>query len=333
MEAAVVSDGRWSREDDAPLIEAAKAGDVKARNALVERHAPFIMWRCRLFRKQFPRYKRTAELFGEACIAYMKAIDEFDPDRGTRLNTYAAQAIFRDLSKLAQEDRVVRVPACTLSNKRIDQATKAQALQALAATTPIDARSPTNELDAFTVPAPVIHEPDPSRPTMVQVQEAMATLPEQWRRIVAMRSIDIHLKQIGDWFGVSKERIRQIEEKAFAAIRKAMGHDPNARHYWNKNKPRAPIAPDRPNAAQAAAASELTIDMLMDAVDRLTERQQAVILGRIEGNTQQGIGKSLGISASRVRAVERVALGDLSKILGRHVNTISVWIIPERMAS
>jgi RNA polymerase primary sigma factor len=58
-------------------------------------------------------------------------------------------------------------------------------------------------------------------------QEILATLPEREREILAMRfglndGKERTLEEVGERFGVTRERIRQIQEQALKTIRKTM---------------------------------------------------------------------------------------------------------------
>jgi RNA polymerase primary sigma factor len=59
------------------------------------------------------------------------------------------------------------------------------------------------------------------------VQEILATLPEREREILALRfgladGKERTLEEVGERFGVTRERIRQIQEQALKTIRKTM---------------------------------------------------------------------------------------------------------------
>jgi RNA polymerase sigma-B factor len=70
--------------------------DQEARNELVQRHLA-------LARKLAGRYSHTQEpfddLFQVSCIALIKAVDRFDPDRGAAFSSYAVPTILGELKR------------------------------------------------------------------------------------------------------------------------------------------------------------------------------------------------------------------------------------------
>src|SRR5215216_6890386 len=78
------------------LIQYHADGDLAAREELVERFKP-------LARDLALRYTYTDEPFDDllqvACLGLIKAIDRFDPDRGTKFTSYAAPTILGELKR------------------------------------------------------------------------------------------------------------------------------------------------------------------------------------------------------------------------------------------
>ena len=78
------------------LVRYHRDGDVAARDELVERFIP-------LARDLALRYSYTDEpiddLLQVACLGLIKAIDRFEPDRGTKFTSYAAPTILGELKR------------------------------------------------------------------------------------------------------------------------------------------------------------------------------------------------------------------------------------------
>ena len=78
------------------LVRYHRDGDVAARDELAERFIP-------LARDLALRYSYTDEslddLLQVACLGLIKAIDRFDPDRGTKFTSYAAPTILGELKR------------------------------------------------------------------------------------------------------------------------------------------------------------------------------------------------------------------------------------------
>src|SRR5919199_6218905 len=97
-----------TREDRRLLERYHETGDPKAREELVKRFLP-------LARQLARRYQRTNEplddLMQVASVGLVKAIDRFDPRRGTAFSTYAVPTILGELKRYFRDSGwAVHVP-------------------------------------------------------------------------------------------------------------------------------------------------------------------------------------------------------------------------------
>jgi RNA polymerase sigma factor (sigma-70 family) len=76
-------------EEEAQAASRARAGDLAARNALVERHRGLVIAQARRFTGRLPVGMEEADLIQEGFIGLCLAAQGFDPDAGVRFSTYA----------------------------------------------------------------------------------------------------------------------------------------------------------------------------------------------------------------------------------------------------
>lgn len=100
-------------EEERALIKRSQAGDVKARNTLVERNYGLIFSRAASHARM--RGGRAEDYLGEATIAYIRSIDKFDLSRGFRLSTLAQPTMFNALNTMS------RVEAYVITVKQVAQ--------------------------------------------------------------------------------------------------------------------------------------------------------------------------------------------------------------------
>ncbi len=90
----------------ADLLEAAKAGDAKAAETLVEENSGLI-WS--IARRYFGRGVDADDLFQLGCVGLVKAIRGYDGTYGTRFSTYAVPKISGEIRRFLRDDGAVKV--------------------------------------------------------------------------------------------------------------------------------------------------------------------------------------------------------------------------------
>ncbi len=221
-----------------------------ARGRLVEANLRLVVWVAKRFRG---RGFDFIDVIQEGSLGLMRAVDRFDPRVGARFSTFATHWIQQGIRRaLAERARTIRIPVNRIpevrrilfAQARLGRAALAgeiaeycglgrtkveELLPAIAPLQSIDAPIPaTDKLLSDTLadrgrPSPLEHAIDEE--TRSAVKASLRELPQRQRIILAMRhGIDYPhectLDEIGDALGLSRERIRQVEKVASAAVRK-----------------------------------------------------------------------------------------------------------------
>ena len=235
------------RDEEYDLAMRAKNGDSAARERLVNGNLRFVV----SIAKQFQgRGLPLIDLISEGNIGLLTAIDKFEPEKGYHFISYAVWWIRQAILKaIGEKSRMIRLPM----NKSADLIQILQAksnlekngyddasIEAIAAECGMTESEVLEILqiarDVSSLDAPVGSEEDSSfgdfiesddpRPDDIVMDEALrnsvrkilGTLSEKERGIITLRyGLDnneaMSLKEVGEVYNLTKERIRQIEKK------------------------------------------------------------------------------------------------------------------------
>ena len=88
------------------LLRAAQRGDREAAGRMVEENSGLI-WS--VARRYFGRGAEPEDLYQLGCLGFLKAIDGFSEEFGTRFSTYAVPKIAGEIRRFLRDDGTVKV--------------------------------------------------------------------------------------------------------------------------------------------------------------------------------------------------------------------------------
>lgn len=224
----------------------------QARNHLIEHNLRLVVWVAKRFRG---RGFDFIDLIQEGSLGLMRAADRYDPRVGARFSTFATHWIQQGIRRaLAEKSRTIRIPVNripevqqtirlrgSLSDKLGRAARPAEIAAEMKVTTSKveELLSAIGRIDSIDAPIPMTEKtlgdtledssPSPLEAAMEEetrrtVKAVLDELPQRQRIILSMRhGIDYPrectLEEIGDTLGLSRERIRQVEKVAVAAVK------------------------------------------------------------------------------------------------------------------
>lgn len=243
-----------SRDEEYELAKKASKGNLAARNKLVEANLRFVISIAKQYQN---RGIPLSDLVNEGNIGLMTAVDKFDPDKGYHFISYAVWWIRQAIMKaLSDKVRMIRLPMnknADLMNMQkaknhIEQETgETASAEDISRMTSMD-ESSINDLlsysnDVSSLDAPVsgsedsvfgdfIESDQPLPEDMLEntdlkdsINKALKKLTPKERAIIELRfglnnNHPMSLKDIGEMYQLTKERIRQIEKKVISGLAK-----------------------------------------------------------------------------------------------------------------
>lgn len=197
---------------DAELAARAQAGDIDARNQLIMRHIGYLHMLVRKVLAQQRRCTDSEPLIAVAVQQFARAIMLYEPSRG-KLITFAAMVIEQSVRQAIWADSPLTRPVNFPRPRSLRDA------WFKASSSPVDIHEPAmkNSVGCSGEEAYARLELEEKR---LLARWAMEQLDERSRAVIVMRNVEqLTLAEVGAVLGVSKERVRQIENQAIERMR------------------------------------------------------------------------------------------------------------------
>jgi RNA polymerase primary sigma factor len=242
-------------DEENKLAARIKKGDRKAREQMIKANLRLVV---KIAREYEDYGMPLLDLINEGNMGLMKAVERFDPSKGAKLSTYSAWWIKQAIKRaLANQSKTIRLPIHVVDKlfhmrkataklheelgreptdaelgDELGMSARKVAQFRTAAIRPASLEAPLGDDDTSRI-ADVVRDESATTPyeqlegktNVEMLRELVATLPVREADILRYRfgldgDGEKTLEEVGEKFGVTRERIRQIQNIALARLRK-----------------------------------------------------------------------------------------------------------------
>ena len=242
-----------SAEEEVELAQRIKKGDTKALERLTKANLRFVVSVAKQYQNQG---LSLPDLINEGNLGLLKAAERFDETRGFKFISYAVWWIRQSiLQAISEQSRIVRLPLnqvgsvnkinreinrfeqlyerrpsvdeiaekVDLPQEKIDEAMAINGHQ-ISVDAPFVEGEDNSLLDVMAnSDAPLADNQLVEESLKSEIQNALSALNERERNVVeasyGINQPELTLEEIGTKFGLTRERVRQIKEKAIRKLR------------------------------------------------------------------------------------------------------------------
>ena len=227
------------------LLERAREGDRAAAETLLEANSGLI-WS--IARRYFGCGVEGDDLYQLGCLGFLKAVQSFSSEYGTRFSTYAVPKISGEIRRFLRDDGAVKVSrslkeraqAVRMARKALEQRLgREPALSELSRETGFTPEEIAEAETATAAAASLQQENGEDGPTLEELlfdpgqeermietlalREAIRDLPRQERMVIALRYYrGMTQTQAAELLGVSQVQVSRLERRAVEALRKSL---------------------------------------------------------------------------------------------------------------
>ena len=239
------------------LAKRIRRGDQRAREQMIKANLRLVV---KIAHDYEGMGLPLLDLINEGNIGLMKGVERFDPRKGAKLSTYASWWIKQSIKRaLANQSKTIRLPVHVVDKvahirraevklretfdrdptdeelaHELDLDPRRIRQYRQASKAPVSLDAPIGD-DASERVSEIVADPNAAAPfdRLVQetdtelVREVLGTLDQRENKILAMRfgledGRERTLEEVGAQLGVTRERIRQIQEQALKKLREKM---------------------------------------------------------------------------------------------------------------